>query len=151
MPHRRGLGEDAASQLGENELGRLILKGQLEPLLGLAGEYFAGAYWGYVATLGGPARGGGDGERLDCHGLCGTGVRDFCMCAARRGKWRAAADALIGVGYRVYSEVEMVAVYGRPAIDVELLRVGLGVLAVHFGLTPRAKRITQMAGSVTLS
>src|SRR5215475_5629139 len=85
MPHRRGLGEDAASQLGENELGRLILKGQLEPLLGLAGEYFAGAYWGYVATLGGPARGGGDGGGggVGLWGVGGEGGAGFLhVCGA---------------------------------------------------------------------
>ena len=33
MPHRRALGEKAVDQLAESELGRLALRGELEPVL----------------------------------------------------------------------------------------------------------------------
>src|SRR5262245_49144644 len=64
MPHRRGLGDGATSQLAETELGRLVLRGTLTADQGLAGETYLALWRGYVWTLAGPrelAQGGGGG------------------------------------------------------------------------------------------
>jgi hypothetical protein len=41
MPHWRALGEKAVDQLAESELGRLALRGELEPVLATAGADYA--------------------------------------------------------------------------------------------------------------
>jgi len=41
MPHRHALGEKAVDQLTESELGRLALRGELEPVLATAGADYA--------------------------------------------------------------------------------------------------------------
>ena len=41
MPHRHALGEKAVDQLAESELGRLALRGELEPVLATAGADYA--------------------------------------------------------------------------------------------------------------
>ena len=42
MPHRRALGKNAASQLAENELGRMVLRGEIELVLATAGDLYRG-------------------------------------------------------------------------------------------------------------
>ena len=51
MPHRRALGEKAVDQLAESELGRLALRGELEPVLATAGADYARHWRGYIASL----------------------------------------------------------------------------------------------------
>src|SRR5262249_38903311 len=51
MPHRRALGEKAVHQLAESELGRLALRGELEPVLATAGADYARHWRGYIASL----------------------------------------------------------------------------------------------------
>ena len=53
MPHRRGLA-DAANPLAENELGRMVLRGELEPLMATAGEMYRREWKGYIASLSAP-------------------------------------------------------------------------------------------------
>jgi hypothetical protein len=78
QPHRRGLGERAVDQLAESELGRLVLLGRLSGELALAGEYYAAAWRGYVATLDAPRRPyGGYGRVFDCYGCPGDHPRDL--------------------------------------------------------------------------
>src|SRR5262249_61639368 len=51
MPHRRALGEKAVDQLAESELGRLALRGELEPVLATAGADYARHWRGGIARL----------------------------------------------------------------------------------------------------
>src|SRR5262245_3312222 len=51
MPHRHALGEKAVDQLAESELGRLTLRGELEPVLAAAGADYARHWRGYIAPL----------------------------------------------------------------------------------------------------
>ena len=51
MPHRRALGEKAVDQLAESELGRLALRGELEPVLATAGADYARHWRRYIASL----------------------------------------------------------------------------------------------------
>src|SRR5262245_64266993 len=51
MPHRHALGEKAVDQLAESELGRLALRGELEPVLATAGADYARHWRGYIASL----------------------------------------------------------------------------------------------------
>ena len=51
MPHRRALGEKAVDQLAESELGRLALRGELEPVLATAGADYARHWRGCIASL----------------------------------------------------------------------------------------------------
>jgi len=51
MPHQRALGEKAVDQLAEGELGRLALRGELEPVLATAGADYARHWRGYIASL----------------------------------------------------------------------------------------------------
>ena len=50
MPHRHALGEKAVDQLTESELGRLALRGELEPVLATAGAEYARHWRGYIAS-----------------------------------------------------------------------------------------------------
>ena len=47
----RALGEKAVDQLAESELGRLALRGELEPVLATAGADYARHWRGYIASL----------------------------------------------------------------------------------------------------
>ena len=150
MPHRRGLGEGVLSQLAENELGRLVLRGDLVGELALAGDYYAARWRGYVSTLGAPARlSGGHGRVVDCGGCLGLVETDFCMCALRRKLWFECQDALLRDAGRAGPIVFAVAVnnVGCTTGALPHLRLALTVLAQHFGLTPRAKGITDMPSS----
>jgi hypothetical protein len=51
MPHRRASEEKAVDQLAESELGRLALRGELEPVLATAGADYAQHWRGYIASL----------------------------------------------------------------------------------------------------
>ena len=51
LPHRRALGEKAVDQLAESELGRLALRGELEPVLATARADYARHWRGYIARL----------------------------------------------------------------------------------------------------
>ena len=45
------VGEKAVDQLAESELGRLALRGELEPVLAAAGADYARHWRGYIASL----------------------------------------------------------------------------------------------------
>ena len=51
MPHRHALEEKAVDPLAESELGRLALRGELEPVLATAGADYARHGRGYIASL----------------------------------------------------------------------------------------------------
>jgi hypothetical protein len=139
MPHRRGLGEKATDQRAETELGRLVLRGVLDETLGLAGETYLALWRGYVFSLAGPrelSNGGG-------HGFTCGGCEEMrhCRCEFRKRIFLEAREVLEDAGAVVELTVERVAFDGHPLTvrwDIELLRLGLSLLARHFGLTPRA-------------
>jgi hypothetical protein len=57
MPHRRALGEKAVDQLAGSELGRLALRGELEPVLATArgARHWRGTSRAFVQTCSAPA------------------------------------------------------------------------------------------------
>jgi len=63
QPHRKGLGERAADQLAESELGRLCLRGHISALQHLAGQRYAilPVYFSSTAQASSPY--------LPCHSL----------------------------------------------------------------------------------
>src|SRR5262245_52595480 len=136
MPHRKGLGELAVDQRAETELGRLVLRGDLDATQGLAGETYLGLWRGYVWTLGGPrelAQGGGGGFTCD-----GCEVMKHCRCWFRRKVFEEADMALQASGmWPAFAVRAMLFFDGKPG-DLDELRVGLSALARHFGLTARA-------------
>ena len=150
MPHRRGFGERAADQLAENELGRLVLRGELEGVLALAGEYYAAAWRGWLTTLSAPRRAAVRatvapvGAPLDCGGCSGLVGTGFCMCAARKRKYleadaalhAAPSDAVFVVKSIVLEDVPH---HSHPRYWLAPLRVGLSALAQHFGLVGKDK------------
>jgi len=138
MPHRRGLGEKATDQRAETELGRLVLRGALDATLGLAGETYLALWRGYVWTLAGPrelAQGGGTG--FTCGGC--EQMR-HCRCEFRKRIYLEAQGVLRAAGPAPAATVICIVVqdWKCPEEFLEPLRLGLGVLAHHFGLTPRA-------------
>src|SRR5262245_20185506 len=145
MPHRRALGDKAVDQLAENELGRLVLRNVISGIEALAGDYYAGRWRGYVATLAGPRRlGGGHLVSLDCGG-CQRGEA-FCFCELRKTLWLEAHASLRRAGWPALIAVQQVALHGMecPPERLAPLRLGLSALAQHFGLTPRPTRFTKM-------
>jgi hypothetical protein len=155
MPHRRALGAKAVDQLAENELGRMVLAGDLDRKLALAGEYYAAAWRGYVSTLAGPKRlaaapiGMEPRGGYDCGGcldLVGSGL---CICKARRDKWTAAMRTLRDAGWPATIAVQQVALHQMecPRERHDTLRLGLAALARHFGLTKIGKSDYQYASS----
>src|SRR5262245_6870629 len=140
MPHRKGLGELATDQRAATQLGRLVLRGELDAALGLAGETYLALWRGYVWTLAGPrelAQGGG-------HGMSCGGCEEakHCRCEFRKRIYLEAYRVLCNAGpVMVLWAVECVVIHDHALTgrwDIEPLRVGLRALAHHFGLTPRA-------------
>src|SRR5262245_50685836 len=81
MPHRRGLGEQATSQLAETELGRMCLRGEISREQYLAGETFAGQYQALLATLDAPrSLRNGQGRSFACDGCPAPESRRHCKC-----------------------------------------------------------------------
>ena len=88
MPHRRGLGKNAASQLAESELGRMVLRGELEGVLGTAGNLYRGEYRAYIAAICAPrALAKATGGVSRCDGCLAIKPGDFCLCEHRKRKW----------------------------------------------------------------
>jgi hypothetical protein len=136
MPHRRGLGERAADQRAETELGRLVLRGVLDEALGLAGETYLALWRGYVFSLAGPSElSNGGGHGFSCGG-CETAVeRRFCRCEFRKRIYVEAREVLHAEGTWVRGVVEATVLHGyAPGSELAVLRLGLMVLARHFGL-----------------
>src|SRR5262245_14968344 len=144
MPHRKGLGELATDQRAVTQLGRLVLRGELDAAFGLAGEAYLGLWRGYVWTLAGPRElAAGDGHGFTCDG-CGPNERP-CRCEFRRRVYAEASGVLRGCGFGVSVAVTGLVIHDLPVIEdsLPLVRVGLGELARHFGLTARANVVCQ--------
>src|SRR5262245_57398518 len=138
MPHRRGLGDNATSQLAETELGRMCLRGEISREQYLAGETLAGQWRAYLATLGGPqSPKNGQGRRFSCDGCPVPEIRKYCKCDHIRRICGQTLVMLSLAGWPAQRAVQTVAIYDRqcPFDALEDLRVGLSSLAEHFGLT----------------
>src|SRR5262245_52214804 len=135
MPHRKGLGELATDQRAATQLGRLVLRGDLDATLGLAGETYLAMWRGYVWTLAGPRElAQGNGHGMSCGGC---EVMRHCRCDFRRKIYEEAREALLRrCGYRVHAVVVKVVIGDDPCVgdEIEGLRIGLRALAHHFGL-----------------
>ena len=139
QPHRAGLGDHAASQLAESELGRLVLRGQISALQYLAGQRYAAQWRAYLATIDGPRspqRGQGRGN--PCAGCDGPDRADNCACGRARRSWERSVSFLSPAEIMVTARV---AVWDWPCrpIDLIVLRCGLTMLADVLGLTTRNK------------
>jgi hypothetical protein len=150
MPHRRGLGERAVDQRAETELGRLVLRGVLDETLGLAGETYLALWRGYVFSLAGPRElNNGSGHGFSCGGC--EEMR-HCRCEFRKRIFLEAQRVLDAEGRVVSAIVEYVVLTdgaGHPE-QLEVLRLGLSALAVHFGLQPRKTMLSRNAASDTV-
>ena len=159
MPHRKGLAHPE-DQLGESELGRMVLRGELELELATAGGEYARVWRAYVSTVAAPRRAairdevGGIFDCGGCLSLVGSG---FCLCAARKEEWLNAnralrrASARPGYSWAALIEVQKVVLHDEPASSVSILRLGLTALAQHFGLTVKAKSRYRYASSENLN
>jgi hypothetical protein len=142
MPHRRGL-PHPEDQLAVSELGRMQLRGKLAPELVTAGNQYAAIWHAYMGCLLGPRPIRVGSGRLACHD-CPVGrqnARYGCLCAIRRRCFVDAVCALAGRGNLILRIVNGVVIDDRQCPDdlVGLLRLGLGALAQHFGLTENRK------------
>jgi hypothetical protein len=142
MPHRRGLGEHLLDQLAESELGRMVLRGELDATLALAGETYARLWRGYLTTLDAPRwPWRGQGRETACAGCPAPDERKWCRCDLLRRIWREAYTALVSTGGGVEALVRRVVIddVACPAEGLPGLIRGLSVLALRFGLTRRRK------------
>lgn len=140
MPHRRAFGDHALDQDAESELGRMVLRSQLERPLALAGESYASLWRGYVATLDAPRNGyRGQGRVLACYGCPSPDEQKFCLCDLRKRIYLEAYGVLISTGGGAELLVRSVAIDDRPCPAPALPNLigGLSALAYHFGLTKR--------------
>ena len=139
QPHRKGLGDCAADQKAESELGRLALRGQISALQYLAGQRYAAQWRAYLATLDGPRspqRGHGRGN--PCAGCPTASDQRNCACEHAKAAWFRSAFALTPAEVLVTARVccwEIACPEGMMAV----LRSGLDALALSLGLTTRNK------------
>lgn len=142
MPHRRSLGELALDPRAETALGRLFLQELIsEPQL-TAGEVYARMWRGYVSTLNAPGTPGeAQGRVSACGGCPSPEDRKYCLCDLRRRIYAEATEVLTSTGRGVAPLVRVVVIYDQffPFGDLELLKLGLGALARHYGLESAPK------------
>ncbi len=148
MPHRRGLGENAADQRAATVLGRLVLRGKLEAAHGLAGETYLALWRGYVVSIAGPGElTSGVAGGFSCDGCADPQERKYCRCWFRRKVYEEARKVLLEHGAAVLTAVQLTVIHELPPRDLAVLKLGLTSLAQHFGLTARAKSQYQNAVS----
>jgi len=135
QPHRKGLGDCAADQKAESELGRLALRGQISALQYLAGQRYAAQWRAYLATLDGPRspqRGHGRGN--PCAGCDGAD----CACDRAKRAWERSVRLLNRAEVVVTARVCCWDV-PCPKDELSTLQTGLNLLAMALGLTTRHK------------
>jgi hypothetical protein len=151
MPHRSGLGDRAVEQNAESELGRMVLRGELDPTLALAGETYARLWRGYLATLDAPRwPWRGQGRETACVGCPAPDEREFCRCDLLRRIWLEAYNALKSTGSGVEPLVRRVVIddVACPWQGWGALIRGLSALAYKFGLTRRGKSARSRNSSI---
>ena len=139
QPHRKGLGDRAADQKAESELGRMVLRSQISALQYLAGQRYAAQWRSYLATLDGPRspqRGHGRGN--PCGGCTGADRGDRCACDLARRLWRRSVSVLSPAEVVVTARVCCWEV-ACPAGMLAVLCSGLDALVESLGLTTRNK------------
>lgn len=141
QPHRAGLGDHAADQKAECELGRLALRGQISAIQYLAGQRYAAQWRAYLTTLDGPRspqRGHGRGNI--CRGCPTASEQDKCACDLARRLWTRSTFALQAAHPQALIMVARVACWDMPSSwGLPVLICGLDALAVELGLTTRSK------------
>lgn len=144
MPHRKGLGDNAADPHAETELGRMLLRGLITEPQETAGEVYCRMWRGYISTLNAPRTPGeGQGRVGSCSGCSDPSSRKYCACDLRRRIWNEALRTLVEIGVGVVPVVHAVVILDRPTTSLPLLRLGLSGLAEHYGLTNQRKRTYQ--------
>ena len=140
MPHRRGLGEQALDPAAESELGRMRLRGEVSEPEETAGYVYARMWRGYVSTLSAPHSPGEGQGRVGtaCLGCPSPEDKKWCLCHMRRRIYAEASQVLVQTGSGVSPTVHAVVILDRPVDNLDLLKLGLGALAAHYGLeSPR--------------
>ena len=142
QPHRKGLGDRAADQKAECELGRMALRGQVTALQCLAGQRYAAQWRAYLGTLDGPRspqRGHGRGN--PCGGCTGAIERRDCACDLARRLWTRSTFALQAADREAVVTIARVCCWDTPCPPwaLPVLRCGLDALAESLGLTTRNK------------
>jgi hypothetical protein len=121
----------------------MVLRRELEPLHGLAGEQYARDFRGYKLTLNGPQSLSHGQGRFLCDG-CPDRPQRGCICEHLKLKYLDAQKVLLGFGSAVLAIVHRVVINDwrlTTPSQVPILRMGLIALADHYGLT-RSKRET---------
>ena len=145
MPHRRALGARASDPHAENELGRMLIRGEISVEQHAAGELYRKQWRGYLASLEAPALAR---MKLDdptfapqCALRCTDSVNEFCLCRERRRKWEETIDMLASSPST--GVIDRVVLLDKSARGEELwlLRLGLNLLAAHYGLKGRANQL----------
>jgi hypothetical protein len=132
QPHRQGLGDRAADQKAESELGRMALRGQISALQYLAGQRYAAQWRVYLATLDGPRspqRGHGRGN-----GCSQCDPPRACACELAKRAWTRSTLALDREAVVIVARVACWDV-PCPAWGLSTLITGLNALAESLGLT----------------
>src|SRR5262245_8723373 len=148
MPHRKGLGELATDQRAATQLGRLVLRGELDATLGLAGETYLALWRGYVWTLAGPRELAAGPGGFSCGGC---EQARHCRCEFRKRIFLEAQRVVDGCGAWVVALVGQVVLMDMPLPglvrdkELRVLQVGLEALARHFGLTPQQNVVVRTA------
>jgi len=142
MPHRRALGDNAVDQLAENELGRALLRNDINAQQHTAGVEYERVWRRYMAVLDGPRRPSSGHPADDCGGCLGMVGTASCMCEVRKREWMAANRALRLSGWAALIVVQKIALHDQGVghsgfDDLPVLRLGLDALATHFGLISR--------------
>jgi len=136
QPHRQGLGDRAADQKAESELGRMALRGQVTALQCLAGQRYAAQWRAYLGTLDGPRspqRGHGRGN-----GCNECDPPRACACEHAKRAWTRSTLAL---DREAVVMVARVACWDMPcpAWGLSTLITGLNALTQTLGLTTQDK------------
>ena len=145
MPHRRVLGVKASDQRAENELGRMVLRGELAEEQGAAGELYRRQWRDYLASVEAPmlAKMKYDEGIAWQRALRCEECRDsFCLCRERRRKWYETLELLSSTGATGVIDRVVLLDKSSRGEEVWLLRLGLNALAAHYGLRGRANAAT---------
>ena len=142
QPHRQGLGDSAADQKAESELGRLALRGRISAIQYLAGQRYAAQWRAYLATLDGPRspqRGQGRGSGCNPADCRERGAN--CACDLARRLWTRSTFALQAADREAVVTIARVCCWDTPCPPwaLPVLRCGLDALAESLGLTTRNK------------
>jgi hypothetical protein len=142
QPHRAGLGDCAADQKAESELGRMVLRSEISALQYLAGQRYAAQWRAYLATLDGPRspqRGQGRGSGCNPADCRERGAN--CACDLARRLWTRSTFALAAAGPQAIVVIARVCCWDVPCPSwaKPVLICGLDALAESLGLTTRNK------------